>query len=104
MPGYLPKESPNTRLNKTILRTLWNNTLISKSLGIKNEDEAREWFRNHQEAHERFEEWNRELEKKIKELQSKASEYLSSLKKFEDIKEGINLESYQQVRSQRNKV
>jgi hypothetical protein len=69
MTGYLPKESPNTQLNKTILRTLWNNKLISKTLGVKNENEAREWFRNHQEVHEKFEEWDRELEKKMKELQ-----------------------------------
>ena len=39
MAGYLPKESPNTKLNKTILRSLWNNKLVSKSLGLKNENE-----------------------------------------------------------------
>jgi hypothetical protein len=41
MTGYLPKESPNTNINKTILRTLWNNKLVVKSLGVKNENEAR---------------------------------------------------------------
>ena len=80
MTGYLPKESPNTKLNKTILRTLWNNKLISKSLGLKNENEARGWFKNHQEVHTKFEEWNKKLEKKIKELQHKASDYLSLFK------------------------
>ena len=80
MTGYLPKESPNTKLNKTILRTLWNNKLISKSLGLKNENEAREWFGNKREVHTKFEEWNKELQRKIKEIQNKASDYLSLFK------------------------
>jgi hypothetical protein len=80
MKGYLPKESPNTKLNKTILRTIWNNKLISKSLGVKNENKAREWFREHEEYHQKFETWNKELEKKMKELQTKAGDFLSSFK------------------------
>ena len=88
MPGYLPKESPNSKLNKTILRTLWNNTLVSKSLGVKNEDEAREWFDKNKDAHQKFEEWNKELEKKIKELQRKAGDYLSSFKEPKSHKRG----------------
>ena len=88
MTGYLPKESPDTKLNKTILRTLWNNTLVSRSLGVKNEDEAREWFNNHKDAHLKFEDWNKELEKKIKELQRKAKDYLSSFKEPESHKRG----------------
>lgn len=80
MKGYLPKESPNSNLNKTILRTLWNNKLVVKSLGVKNENQARDWFKNNQETHKKFEEWNKELEKKMKELQRKASDYLSTFK------------------------
>ena len=80
MTSYLPKESPNTKLNKTILRTLWNNKLVSKSLGLKNENEAREWFGNNKEVHIKFEEWNKELQLRIKELQNKASDYLSLFK------------------------
>lgn len=76
----LPKESPNTKINKTILRTLWNNKIVVKSLGVKNENEAREWFTYNQEVHKKFEEWNKELEKKIKELQNNASDYLNSFK------------------------
>lgn len=71
MQGYLPKESPNTKLNKTILRTLWNNKLISKSLGVKNEIKAREWFGNHQNIHQEFEVWNKDLEKKDKRITEK---------------------------------
>lgn len=80
MTGYLPKESPNTKLNKTILRTLWNNKLISKSLGVKNENEAREWFGKNEYAHKKFETWNKDLDKTFKELQKKASAYLSVFK------------------------
>lgn len=35
--GYLTKESQVSSLNTTILRTLGNNNLILKYLGIKNE-------------------------------------------------------------------
>lgn len=80
MSNYLPKESPHSNLNKTILRTLWNNKLVVKSLGFKNEEQARDWFKNNPDSHKRFEEWNKELEKKIKELQRKASDYLSTFK------------------------
>ena len=88
MAGYLPKETPNSMLNKTILRTLWNNTLVSRSLGVKNEDEARKWFNNNKDAHKKFEEWNKELEKKIKELQRKAGDYLSLFKEPKSNKRG----------------
>lgn len=60
--------------------------MISKSLGVKNEDQAREWFKNHQVVHEKFEIWNKELEKKIKELQNKADNYLSSFKEVRGYK------------------
>ncbi len=80
MTGYLPKESPHSNLNKTILRTLWNNKLVVKSLGVKNENQAREWFRDNHEVHKKFEEWNKELEKKMKDLQRKAGDYLSTFK------------------------
>ncbi len=80
MNSYLPKDSPHSNLNKTILRTLWNNKLVVKSLGVKNENQAREWFKNNQNAHKMFEEWNKELEKKMKELQRKAGDYLTTFK------------------------
>ncbi len=69
MSDYLPKESPNSTLNLEILRTLWNNKIISKSLNVKNENEARNWFANHKDSHNKFEEWNKEFENKMKELQ-----------------------------------
>ena len=45
-------------------------------------DQARDWFTNHKEVHQKFEEWNKELEKKMKELQRIASDYLNTFKKI----------------------
>ena len=76
--GYLPKESPNSDINKSILRTIWSNKLIVKALDVKNETEARMWFSVNGYPHEYFERLNRELENKIEELQDKAKIYLRS--------------------------
>ncbi len=76
MSGYLPKESTDCKINKTILRTLWNNKLISKALDVKNENESRLWFNEHPEANKKFDEWNKDFKNKMKELQRKASDYL----------------------------
>lgn len=62
------------------MRALWNNKLVVKSLGVKNENEAREWFKKTQEAHKNFEQWNKDMEKKMKSLQNKASDYLGCFK------------------------
>lgn len=76
--GYLPKESPISDINKSILRTIWSNKLIVKALDVKNETEARMWFSFNSDAHEYFERLNRELENKIEELQTKAKIFLRS--------------------------
>ena len=75
---YLPKESPISGINKSILRTIWNNKLIVKALDVKNETEARKWFSVNGDAHEYFERLNRESENKMEELQDKAKIYLRS--------------------------
>ena len=102
MAGYLPKESPISKLNKTILRSLWNNKLISKSLGVKNEDKARTWFGRNQYAHKRFEKWNKELEEKMKELQREAGKYLSLFRP--SLVEKRNNKSRIQPKSKRKKL
>ncbi len=71
--GYLPKEAENSIIGKSILRTLWSNKVIVNSLGLRNENEAREWFRNNPHVHEAFENMNKELELKILELQKRAT-------------------------------
>jgi hypothetical protein len=41
-------------------------------LGLRNENEAREWFRSHPDTHVEFELMNQELQQKINELQERA--------------------------------
>ena len=74
----LPKEM-ETHLPKSILRTLWSNKVIVEGLGLRNELEAREWFRLHPEVHYEFELMNNELQLKILELQNKAKRGLQEL-------------------------
>ena len=74
--GYLPKESTNSNINKSILRTLWNNKLIVKALNVRNETQARKWFALYPESHVFFETLDNELGYKIRELQGKAKDFL----------------------------
>jgi hypothetical protein len=72
MTAYLPKESILSPLSKSVMRDLWNNKIIAGALGLKNELEAREWFRDHPQVHSEFEAMNWELKHKIAELQNRA--------------------------------
>lgn len=77
--GYLPKESEFSDLNKSIMRTVWSNKLIVSALGLRNENEAREWFRLHPDVHHQFESMNQELQVKINELQERAKNGLQEI-------------------------
>jgi hypothetical protein len=79
MEAYLPKESENTVLNKTVLRSVWSNKVIVGALGVRNEKEAREWFMRHPHVHEEFEKMNCELQEKILELQKRAHNGLQQI-------------------------
>lgn len=70
--GYLPKDEPTSRLPKTVMRAVWNNTTIVNALGLRNEDDARQWFATHSDVHIHFRRMNTELERYIEELQARA--------------------------------
>ena len=72
MVGYLPKEVEDSKLNKSVLRAVWTNKVIVGALGVKNENEAREWFRLHPEVYQHFYLMECELQDKITELQERA--------------------------------
>jgi len=72
MAAYLPKESENSLLNKSVLRAVWTNKVVVNAIGVGNENEAREWFRLHPEIHQEFYNMECELVTKITELQERA--------------------------------
>ena len=79
MAGYLPRESESSLLSKNILASVWTSKLIARSLGSRNENEAREWFRTHPEVHVHFYQMECELKAKIEELQQRAYNGLTDI-------------------------
>jgi hypothetical protein len=59
MKSYLPKDNQDSELNKSILRSLWNNKLISRAVFVKNEADARYWFSRHPKNEVEARDWFR---------------------------------------------
>ena len=93
--GYLPKEETNlpAGLPKTLLRSVWSNNVVNTSIGVNNEMEAREWFRNHPQVHAHFQQMNAELIAHIKHLQDRARRGLQQLV----VEEQANASSFGQL-------
>ena len=77
--NYLPRENSSAVLPKKVLEVLWSSKVINAAIGARNDTVARDWFISHPETRVLFEQGERELLAKIKEVRERTDAALRAI-------------------------
>ena len=67
----LPKELSNSCLPKSVRGYVWKSVDVNRAVGARNDNEAREWFREHGELLKLVEQYNEELRDFVEQLRGR---------------------------------
>jgi len=74
----IPSETSDP-IPRSVLRYLWNITVLKAGLGVMNEEDVRKWFFENPDVLQEFAVLNREFQRKVVELQNRAIGGLQAL-------------------------
>jgi hypothetical protein len=77
--SFLPCEAPYQPLTKTTLREIWPNKLLNPVIGVKNELEARQWYRTHPLVHQEITKSNHRILEFINEERTRITNGISQM-------------------------